>query len=286
MNEDSQPAGHHLRGPLILAAGSMLDADAETLVDAASAAGFDGVGLRLSGPHVMNPAGAARIAARCVRAGLRVHDTEVFRIGTDTGPDVMPEAPHRLPPLAHNLIEVSAAAGAATLLVVSDHPDEGYTTDLVGSLVEAAIDHDLEIGLEYMAWTTPADPGGAVAMARATGARIVVDVLHHVRVGAGADELRAVVESGLLGWVQVCDAEAGPTELGPADAATHDRLITEARHGRLLPGHGSLPLHDLLAVVPATTPISVEVQSDRLLSMAPADRARTLAQATHAVIRR
>jgi hypothetical protein len=215
-----------------------------------------------------------------------VHDTEVFRIGTDTGPDVMPEAPHRLPPLAHNLIEVSAAAGAATLLVVSDHPDEGYTTDLVGSLVEAAIDHDLEIGLEYMAWTTPADPGGAVAMARATGARIVVDVLHHVRVGAGADELRAVVESGLLGWVQVCDAEAGPTELGPADAATHDRLITEARHGRLLPGHGSLPLHDLLAVVPATTPISVEVQSDRLLSMAPADRARTLAQATHAVIRR
>jgi len=49
---------------------------------------------------------------------------------------------------------------------INPHVDEGYTTDMVGRLVEAAADHDLEIGLEYMAWTTPADPATARAMAR------------------------------------------------------------------------------------------------------------------------
>lgn len=57
MDQDqSLRSDHRLRGRLILAAGSMLDADAETVVDAASVAGFDGVGLRLTGPHLMNPA--------------------------------------------------------------------------------------------------------------------------------------------------------------------------------------------------------------------------------------
>ena len=59
-----------------------------------------------------------------------------------------------------------------------------------------------------------------------TGCQVVVDVLHHVRVGATADDLRSVVESGTLGWVQVCDAAAAhPTD-----------LIHEARRLLQVPG--------------------------------------------------
>lgn len=83
----------------------------------------------------------------------------------------------------------------------------------------AAADHDLEIALEYTAWTTPADPARAVAMALVTGARVVVDVLHHVRVGAGVDELRAVVESGLLGWGSAKPRRGQPSSTRPTPPA-------------------------------------------------------------------
>ena len=76
----------------------------------------------------------------------------------------------------------------------------------------------------------------------------------------------AVVESGTLGWVQICDALLEP----PAD------LIHEARHQRLAPGSGELPLAELLACLDADVTISVEVQNDALLGVPPIDRARLL----------
>jgi sugar phosphate isomerase/epimerase len=128
-----------------------------------------------------------------------------------------------------------------------------------------------------MAWTTPSSPAAAVAMAAATGARVVVDLLHHVRVGAGADEFAAVVTSGRLGWVQLADAPA----------TTPSDLVDEARHGRLPPGEGGLPLAALLAAIPDGVAASVEVQSDALVaSLAPVERARRLADAARAVLSR
>jgi sugar phosphate isomerase/epimerase len=118
-----------------------------------------------------------------------------------------------------------------------------------------------------MAWTTPRRSVDAVAMAAATGAVVVVDLLHHTRLGEGASELRAVVASGRLGWVQVCDA--------PAAAPTD--LLDEARHRRLPPGDGDLSLDALLAVVPAGVVRSVEVQSDAMAArLGPVERAAAL----------
>jgi sugar phosphate isomerase/epimerase len=95
----------------------------------------------------------------------------------------------------------------------------------------------------------------------------VVDLLHHTRLGEGADELRAVVASGRLGWVQVCDAPA----TAPVD------LLDEARHRRLPPGDGRLPLDVLLGEVPADVVRSVEVQSDAMAArLAPVERAAAL----------
>lgn len=256
---------------LVLAAGSLLDTDAFGVLDAAAAAGFDGVGLRLSGEHAADP---ARIAASARALGLRIHDVEVHRITADAP---RPEA----------LLDAAAAVGAAHVLVVSDlrqtdtdttaMADRGAraaTIDAVGSLVELAAERGLRIGLEYMAWTEPVEPLDALAVAAATGAVVVVDVLHHTRVGAGPEELRAIAAAGRLGWVQLCD---GPTT-APAD------LLHEARHARLLPGAGGLPLAALVGVVPAGTTISVEVQSDDLLAVPPAERARRLHATTRDVL--
>lgn len=241
--------------PLILAAGSMLDEPAEVVVDAAAAAGFDGVGLRLSGEHAVHGP---------VTPGVPVHDVEVYRIdGSATDPEP--------------LLDAAAGAGAHAVLVVSDLGDRGATVDALGALVGECRARGLRLGLEYMAWTDPSGPLDAIEVAHATGCEIVVDLLHHRRVRAGVAELEAIVASGRLGWVQLCDAPA-VTPIG------RDALIHEARHGRLLPGTGELDLAPLLACIPSGTVISVEVQSDALSTVPPFERARMLHDSARRVL--
>lgn len=242
----------------------MLDQPADVLVEAAASAGFDGVGLRSTGPHVVTDAG--RFRARATDLGLAIHDTEVHRIAHGAGD-------------ARALIEATVAVGADRLLVVSDLPDRTATEQALAALTSRCQDLGIRVGLEYMAWTNPNTPTEAIEIAEATGCELLVDVLHHQRVGAGVAELDAITASGTLGWIQWCDAPLAHPD-GPAAAG----LIHEARHGRLPPGRGELPLMELLARLPPDVTISVEVQSDALLSMPPFDRARLLHDASRHVL--
>jgi sugar phosphate isomerase/epimerase len=247
------------RRPLILAAGSMLDQTATVLIDVAAHAGFDGVGVRLSGEHAGDDPSSLRV--RAADQGITIHDVEVYRIDASASdPD--------------DLILRAASLGAEALLVVSDLPDRNATVDALDAVTDRCRRAGLRVGLEYMAWTTPSTPLDALQMAREVGCELVVDVLHHVRVGAGRTELVEIVHAGVLGWLQLCDA--------PATAP--DDLLQEARHGRVAPGRGELPVGELLASVPVGTPISVEVQSDTLRSLPPGERARLLYDATRSVI--
>ena len=244
----------------ILAAGSALEADPITLLHAAHDAGFDGVGLRLSHDRAGSPADRHAWRLRADDLGTVVHDVEVHRIGDGTS--------------ATPLLEAAVEMGARRVLVVSDLPSRSQTLDELAGIVAQATPFGIEIGIEYMAWTTPSQPLEAADLAAATGCVVVADVLHHHRVGAGPAELWAIVERGVLGWVQLCDAPATPP----------DSLVDEARHGRLPPGQGDLPIAALLAVVPDTTVLSVEVQSDALAALRVNARARLLHDATCAML--
>jgi len=243
----------------------MLDIDAFALVDAAADAGFDGVGLRLSGPHAV--ADLAMLRQHASDRGMSIADVEVHRISVGTHADD-----------AAALIASAAELGATAVLVVSDFADTATTVAQVASLAERCRANGLRLGLEYMAWTNPCEPIIAVEMAQAAGCELVVDLLHHVRVGAGAAELEAIVGAGVLGWVQLSDAAEA---VRPMD---HAALVHEARHARLAPGEGTLPLRDLLRHVPSDTVISVEVQSDRLLQIPPRERAQSLHDSARRVL--
>jgi sugar phosphate isomerase/epimerase len=242
----------------------MLDQPDAVLIDAAADAGFDGVGLRLSLGRSDVEIETSR--SHAARRGLMIHDAEVYRIAEDA-PD---------PGL---LIEQTVAVGATALLVVSDLTDRTATVRALTALTERCRQHGVGVGLEYMAWTNPSAPLDAIDIADEAGCELLVDVLHHVRVGAGIEELDAIVESGRLGWVQLCDAPLA----NPAGSAL-DSLIHEARHGRVPPGHGELPLGELLARLPSDVAISVEVQSDTLLAIQPLARARLLHDASRSVL--
>lgn len=242
----------------------MLDHPADVVIDAAAAAGFDGVGLRLSGEH--HTARPSELRRRAADGGITVFDAEVYRISTAA------ENPEPL-------LDAAAAAGADAVLAVSDVGDRAATVAALGWLGTECAARGLRIGLEYMAWTTPSDPIDAISIAGDVGCDLIVDLLHHVRVGAGLDELDAIVASGRLGWVQLCDAP-----LAPPDGPWTDALIHEARHARLLPGHGELPLAALIGRVPDDVPVSVEVQSDELSRLGAFERARLLHDASRSIL--
>ena len=144
------------------------------------------------------------------------------------------------------LLELAHTLGARFLLTVSEHPSH---TDTIADLARLA------------AALATVDEAGA------DDAVVLVDALHLHRGGEGPE---ALVGVDRIGYLQICDAPA----TAPEDSAD---LADEARHRRLVPGAGELPLGYLLAKAPEGLPLSVEVQSDDLAARyAPAERAARL----------
>lgn len=249
---------------MYLAAGSFLDLTADELTDVA--VDLDecaGIGLRLSGQHaIADPVQARTIRDRLSGADKRVFDAEVVRVSEGF-------AVSSVEPLVSRAAEV----GARHVLAVSDLGRDALDESIAvfGALDRLATGHGLSVAVEYMAWTVPWDVDSALKVHASTGCRIVVDVLHHARIGATLPDLERLVHADAIAWVQVCDA---PSRLRSST------LVDEARHGRLIPGTGELPVRDLLAVVPSYVDVSIEVQSDELLGVEPRERAGRLLSAT------
>lgn len=146
--------------------------------------------MRLTPALTRDEQALRQIAERALDVGLAIHDVEVHRIGDDPA-----DGHDDVGPLADD----AARLGARYVLVVSELGDESVTRDAMREVVARASASGVTVGLEYMAWTTPSDPAGAVRLAASTGAAIVVDLLHRVRVGAGPAELTDLVASGHLG---------------------------------------------------------------------------------------
>lgn len=240
-----------------LAAATVLDAGPAETLEAAAAAGYDGVGLRLD-PEVTPVADARALRRRAGDLGLELLDLEVVRLG----PDLCPDAGRRM-------LDLAEALGVRFLLTVSQHPDRSATTAHLARLVEEARGSSARIALEFMRFTEVTGLHDAVATLDAIDAPdavVLVDALH-LRRGCESPADLAAVPAHRIGYLQLCDA--------PAAAPTD--LADEARHHRLPPGEGELPLLDLLGHAPAGLPCSVEVQSDRLTAeLDPAARARRL----------
>jgi len=108
------------------------------------------------------------------------------------------------------------------------------------------------------------------------GVRINLDVLHLIRSGGTAAQVKAL-DPDLIGHVQLSD---GPLRIAP------ERLMSEAAEERGLPGHGEFPLDEILAALPEGVPVGVEVPSLRRLQAGTtsADWARVAVNATKAAL--
>jgi sugar phosphate isomerase/epimerase len=246
-------------------------------VTAAAAAGYHGVGLRVSGGRpgdgissiARTPELLRETERRLADTGLTVVDVEVIRITPQWRID--DEA---------LTFEWAARVGAQNVLVLSFEPDEPRAVAAFVDVCARAREHGLRAVLEFAAFMSVTSLGQALRvleLADQPNAGILVDSLHLIRSGGAPADLASVPRS-LLHYMQLCDARGAAPEAG--------MLVEEALYGRLLPGEGDLPLVSILRALPPGLAISVEAPN-RALADAPASlRARRAAEATRRTLAR
>jgi sugar phosphate isomerase/epimerase len=146
-------------------------------------------------------------------------------------------------------------------------------------LCRRASEHGLLVHIEWLPWSRIPDLARALEIVQAAGAPnggINVDAWHFTRTGTDIDELRKV-RGDLIVAVQLDD--------GPAEPETD--LMHATLHERMLPGDGRFDLSSLVAALRDTgcaAPIGVEVFSDELHALGPAEAARRAASSTRKIL--
>lgn len=157
--------------------------------------------------------------------------------------------------------------------------DDALVIDRLGEFCELAAAEGMRVSSEFCP-LTPGNPSldrakWLVDKLGRDDFGIGVDMLHVVRSGATAADL-ANLEPRYFGIVQICDA------FGTDVSSDYIRDV----HNREVPGHGDLPLHDLLNAVPSTMPIEVEVPAAhrRAAGITAAEHVRDVLTGTRAIV--
>lgn len=262
---------------LILAPTTLPAAAPVEFIDAAAAAGFDGIGLRLNAspglpfyPVAGNPALIREIKRRIADLGLKVHDILSFYLQADTdiGRYVAP-------------LELGAELGAKYALTIGDDPDWPRMRDNFGRLCDVAAPLGIAASIEFVPRRALANLPQTLRLMREAArpnVTLCIDPLHVTRSGATAVDLKKL-DARLIPYVQLCDGILEPGEPDP------EGLGRTAPERRCMPGEGVLPLSDILAAVPAGIPISVEVPIEEKARLSPRAWAGLVAAKTRSFLR-
>jgi sugar phosphate isomerase/epimerase len=211
---------------------------------------------------MVTPDTREQVSDALAQEGVRLHNIEVFPLMPNTDLSVF-----------HRGLELGAILGAARATAHIHIAEQDEAIDAFGLFCDLAAEYRLEVGLEFNAFSKIRTPSAAAAIvhgaARANG-DIVLDLLHAVRSGASAYELRQIAP--IVGYAQICD---GPLAIAP-ELRWH-----EAVDERALPGTGAFPIAAIIAPLRADVVIEVEVpQTDMMRAGVTAiERARRAIEA-------
>jgi sugar phosphate isomerase/epimerase len=242
--------------------------DFDERVAAASAAGFDGIGLyspeyrRLRDEEGRS---AADLRAQLADNNLVVAEIEVVK-GWCSPPGQASELCRELEDLAY---EMADEFGCRYLQAVG--PYEGTLADAApafAALCDRAAAHGLLVGVEFLPFTNIRTAAEAKDLLDATdrpNAGCCVDIWHHTRGANDTDQIRALTGERVM-CVQMND--------GPLEPAIDDYYV-DCLQSRVPPGEGEFDcvgFVQLLDEMGVTAPIAVEVCSTELWA-GPADEA-------------
>jgi len=244
-------------------------------IEAAATSGFAAVGLRFTPPKqqpLAYPVIGKRQAVRNIvnasaATGVSILDIELITL--DEAFDV---------PAVIPLIDAAAGVGAQFIQVVCEDPEPARSANNLAVLDTVAKQYGLRLSLEFMpfrALRTISDAAALINRSGASNTGILIDVLHFHRSGGTVRDLE-VIPREMIAYVQLCDA--------PAQRPPDDRLLDEARNGRLYPGEGGLPLVKWLRALPTDLTFSLEVPHARHRYTSVGERARRCARAMRAFL--
>lgn len=241
---------------LFIAPTSLQDTAPIEYIAATAAAGYDGLGLRVHRspglpffPITESPALLAEVRSRIADSGLQVFDLYSFYIRPDT--DVNAFAPS---------MELGATFGAKYATVMGDDPDWSRQRDKFIKTCDLAKQFGLTCSLEFAVIRPLATlPQTLQLIAESKRDAVVcLDPLHLARSGGTPADVRAL-DPKFFPYAQISDGNLGPGEPNPAMFGKLDFGM------RALPGEGTLPLREVLGVLPRDIPLSVELP----ISLAP-----------------
>lgn len=160
--------------------------------------------------------------------------------------------------LDFDVYEAAIARGAALgASYVSTRPADGNEarmTENFGRIGEIAAGYGITPCLEFGGYGVTDALPQAVRIVRGAGSgKVILDALHVVRTGTTMEDARSI-DPAIRGYIQLCD--------GPREATAED-YAREGGFDRLPPGEGMFPLRELLALIPADRPVSLEVPMER-----------------------
>ncbi|WP_193394011.1 TIM barrel protein [Pseudonocardia sp. HH130629-09] len=235
-------------------------------LDAAAAAGFDGVEL-LDADLQGSPLPAADVAARCAELGLSIDLYQPFRRAEGLGAAEFDDALTRF----RGELDVMAELGTSSILVVSNteadaDPDPDVSARQLATLADTAAARGMTVTFEALAWGTHigrlSEAWDVARRADHPALTVAVDTFHLICRGEGAGTV-AEVPTEKISLVQVSDA---PWRTGD--------LAQWSRNHRCLPGDGEFDLAGPLAAVLAggyRGPLSLELFDPDLRRRDPAE---------------
>jgi sugar phosphate isomerase/epimerase len=202
-------------------------------------------------------------------SAVTLGNLEVFNLNTDEPISAYEPA-----------IALGAQLGAATATAIDFGAPRPDIAERFADFHALCAAHGLLALVEPIVMGNVRTPQDGLDLIRAAGvdAKLVIDCLHLVRAGHDADALRALPPQ-YVGHVQICD---GPATIAP------DELGFESTANRLYPGEGDFPLADILAAVPPTATLGLEVPNAGRLErgVPPAERAAEALAAAQAILER
>ena len=241
-------------------------------VEAASAAGYDAVGLRLNRsplfpfhPVAGDPSLVRELKRALAGSGMSVLDILSFYLQPVTDIEAFAGP-----------LEVGAELGARYALVAGDDADGSRLRDNLARFCDLARPLGMTAAVEFAVIRPLATLGQTLRLLADAGrenAVVCLDPLNLVRGGGTAAELRAV-DPRLLPYAQISDGVLGPGE------PNLEELGRMSPNQRRLPGAGTLPLHEILEALPPGIPLSVELPMPKSERWSAREWARTTAEST------
>jgi sugar phosphate isomerase/epimerase len=264
--------------PLTLGYLTLEDVPPADLVDAAAAAGFEAVGIRITGRHktdpyfpvVGHPEKIREIRRRLDSTGVRLSNIGAYYVSQHTkAEDFQP------------IIDIAVELGCKLIVANNHDPEPQRYFETMSGYCDRAAKAGIRVTLEFMRYSQATSLDHALRILDTLSRDnfgLLADPLHLSRSGGVPADLKKV-DGKRIFLAQLCDAKGPPPTDIPA-------ITYEARNGRLNPGDGDLPLDDFMSALPPDIEIECEVPQASASGLSATERAKNVAKACRAFMER